>query len=289
MTTIVVGVDGSDSAGLALQWAVREAELRKEPLIAVMAWAFLDQHHAGDVAEFNPEYSEVEAAAALDAYIQRSVDPTTAAAIERRTPCALPAQALLEASEGASLLVVGARGHSTLKNLLLGSVSQHCLHHTTAPIAIVRPTTTASDGEPERVVVGVDGSETSRAALRWAVEAAELRQARVQVVLAWHLPYVGGYPFTGSSFDPSSLEHEARSTLDGIIESVDTSGLTAPIDATLTLGDAGRAVLDAAAGADLVVIGSRGLGGFAGLLLGSVGRHVAHHAPCPVVVIPPRG
>ena len=168
-------------------------------------------------------------------------------------------------------------------------MSQHCLHHTTRPIAIVRAVErpTGAETAMERIVVGVDGSRTSRQALRWAVEEARLRQASLEVVLAWSMPYVGGYPYVGAGFEPGRLEADIRKTLDEVVDGVDPSGLPQPIERIAYLGNAASGIIATAKGAALVVIGSRGLGGFSGLLLGSVGHHVAHHAPCPVVIIPP--
>jgi nucleotide-binding universal stress UspA family protein len=107
------------------------------------------------------------------------------------------------------------------------------------------------------------------------------------VLLAWHLPYVGGYPYTGTAFDPVLLEEEARQTLDDLVDGIDARGLAHPIERLLVVGDAASTLHAAAEGADLVVVGSRGLGGFTGMLLGSVSHHIALHAPGPVVVVPP--
>jgi len=139
----------------------------------------------------------------------------------------------------------------------------------------------------ERIVVGVDGSETSQHALRWALQEGRLRQAAVQVVHAWHEPYLGGHPTTGATFDPAIFEEGARRVLDSVLETADTSGLPAPPERVLVCGGGATAILGTAKGADLVVVGSRGLGGFAGLLLGSDSHQVTHHADCPVVVVPP--
>jgi nucleotide-binding universal stress UspA family protein len=198
-----------------------------------------------------------------------------------------PADVLVAAAADADLLVVGARGLGGFKELLLGSVSQQCLHHTTRPIAIIRPTA-ARTGEDtmERIVVGVDGSETARRALAWAVAEARLRQATLEVVLAWHMPYIAGYPYAGVGFDPATFEKDAKTSLDAIVDGTDTTGIPS-VERTLAVGDAASALLGRAADADLVVVGSRGLGGFTGLLLGSVSHHVTHHATCPVVVVPP--
>lgn len=136
-----------------------------------------------------------------------------------------------------------------------------------------------------RIVVGVDGSAGSRQALAWAVEEARLRGATLDVVHAWHEPYVGGYPYTLVSYDPGEWEASARELLRKVLAEVDTAGIT--VEKVVVHGLAARSLIEAAKGADLVVVGTRGLGGFSGLLLGSVSSHVVHHAPCPTVVVRP--
>jgi nucleotide-binding universal stress UspA family protein len=136
------------------------------------------------------------------------------------------------------------------------------------------------------VVVGVDGSEGSSAALRWAVDEARLRGATLKVVQAWHVPTVayGGYlavPLEG-------LEDWAKETSAALEEQLaevlgDDPGVV--VVREVVEAPAAKAVVEAARGADLVVVGSRGRGGFSGLLLGSVSAHVAHHAPCPVTIV----
>jgi len=171
MGEIVVGVDESEGSAQALRWAVSEAELHGWTVTAAMAWGFVDQHHAIAGEHFDPGYREKDALAALDSLVTKAIGDR-AATVQQRVVCDLPAQALLDASADADLLVVGARGLGGFKGLLLGSVSQHCLHHTTVPIAIVRGAAPRSGG---RVVVAVDGSATAQQALEWAVDEARLR------------------------------------------------------------------------------------------------------------------
>ena len=136
-----------------------------------------------------------------------------------------------------------------------------------------------------RVVVGVDGSEHSSAALRWPAAEAQLRRATLQVVHAWHLPslayqaYVAPTPDEGRKVAVAALDDQLAVVLG------DPTDLSVVRD--VREGPAAQALIDAANGADLVVVGSRGHGGFAGLLLGSVSSQVVHHAPCPVVVVRP--
>jgi nucleotide-binding universal stress UspA family protein len=295
MGEILVGVDGSPNSAAALRWAVAEAELRGHRLTALFAWGYIPPGHAGDGHTFEADYRAADADAALTAAIRAAVGAANTGTIERRVVADLPARSLLVAARAADLLVVGARGVGGFRGLLLGSVSQQCLHHTSGPLAIVRAPASSRDeadadvAEPVargRIVVAVDGSEAARRALRWALEEARLRRASLDVVHAWQAPYIVPSPFMGVPPDPGVIEKEARSLLERIVDAEDTRRQPAPVARILVQDGAARAVLDSARGADLVVLGSRGLGGFSGLLLGSVSHHVAHHAPCPVVVVP---
>ena len=287
MTGIVVGVDGSESSELAIEWAVHEAELRALPLTAVLAWGWFG--HQKIVGErFNEGYDDADAAAALDAFIQESVGRARAVRVARHAVCDLAGRALLKASVHASLLVVGGRGAGGFHGLRLGSVSQQCLHHANCPVVVVR-----QDGQPSkgphrpRVVVGVDGSVDAKRALAWAAEEAHVREASLEVVHAWSVPYVDAYPYAAPSLDPGVFEEAGARTLDAAVDSIDTTGLALPVERILANGEPASVIVDGSKGADLVVLGSRGRGHIGGLLLGSVSQHVAHHATCPVVIVPP--
>jgi nucleotide-binding universal stress UspA family protein len=143
------------------------------------------------------------------------------------------------------------------------------------------------DRSVPRIVVGVDGSPSSRQALRWAVRQAELTEGTVDAVIAWQYPPF----FAGFGFSPSAMvdtANYAESSAKALAEAVaDTVSPESPVRIRqLVVEDyAARALLKAAEGADMLVVGSRGHGGFTGALLGSVSQHCAHHAHCPVVVI----
>ncbi|MFN0090752.1 MAG: universal stress protein [Acidimicrobiales bacterium] len=139
-----------------------------------------------------------------------------------------------------------------------------------------------------RIVVGVDGSEHSVAALRWAVEEAKLRNAQVEAVISWQYPVYAADPIGAtaiSSLDPELVRDGARRALEEAIAAADAG--PAPVTPVVLEGSAGHALIETARGAELLVVGSRGHGGFAGLLLGSVSTQCVHHAPCPVVVVRP--
>ncbi|MDQ1492665.1 MAG: hypothetical protein QOJ23_5179 [Actinomycetota bacterium] len=137
----------------------------------------------------------------------------------------------------------------------------------------------------ERIVVGVDGSEAGRDALQWAVDEARRRNATVEAVYAWHQPFVTGYAYM-CEIELGSFETDAQQVLDAAVDSVDVSGVPA-VERKLIPGGAASVLVEEAKGAAMLVVGSRGRGGFAGLMLGSVSQQAAHHSPCPVVIVPP--
>lgn len=138
---------------------------------------------------------------------------------------------------------------------------------------------------PETVVVGIDGSPNARAALRFALAEARRRDARIEALMAWHLPFHGALPEMPLPIDNEEMERSYRAELDSILDAEDLTGVT--VERTVIEGPAAHRLLDAAKDAALLVVGSRGRGGFVGLLLGSVSHQVASHAPCPVVIVPP--
>ncbi len=134
----------------------------------------------------------------------------------------------------------------------------------------------------ERIVVGVDGSEQSQEALQWAVDEARRRDATVEAVYAWHQAWVAPTHILG---DVEPFAQKALEQLDAAIAAVDTTGVT--VERKLMTCPAAQALIHEGKGAALLVVGSRGRGGFSGLLLGSVSLQAAHHAPCPVVIVRP--
>jgi nucleotide-binding universal stress UspA family protein len=144
----------------------------------------------------------------------------------------------------------------------------------------------AGQKDPYRVVVGVDGSEEAVAALAWAVEEARLRGGEVLAVTAWDFPAMTAGGMDGITTDAAAYTRAAEHVLDVALHGAESSGVEA--HRLVTRGHPSEVLLQAARDADLLVVGSRGHGGFAGLLLGSVSAQVVHHSPCTVVVVRPR-
>lgn len=139
----------------------------------------------------------------------------------------------------------------------------------------------------ERIVVGVDGSEGAKSAVRWAAREARLRGAKLELTTAWGLPtYPGAFTMGGIPDElVKALIGEARQRVAEAAEEARAEGRDLDIETRAVEGPPATVLLAAAKLADLLVVGSRGLGGFRELLLGSVSHQCAHHAPCPVVIV----
>lgn len=155
------------------------------------------------------------------------------------------------------------------------------------------PASATTGGGPtrRRIVVGVEGSGGAKAALRWAIKEARFRNAVVEVVTAFANTYVPASPdFNYVPLDPIDLEAEVQRMQDAVIDEVLETFDGEPgveIKRILLRGRAADTLIHAAEGADMLVVGSRGRGGFRGLLLGSVSQQIAQHGSCPVVIVRP--
>jgi nucleotide-binding universal stress UspA family protein len=136
--------------------------------------------------------------------------------------------------------------------------------------------------EQHRIVVGVDGFESSKAALRWAIRQAKLTGAVVEAVIAWHIPVGTGWIPTP---DMPDYQEDASTVLAEAITEMCTVDPDVQVCPRVLEGRAGQVLVEAADGADLLVVGSEGHRGLAEALLGSVGQYCANHASCPVVVM----
>ena len=281
MERIVVGVDGSTNADVALRWALGEADLHGAEVVAVMAWDYLNQRHTDGSDTFDPTYGADQARDALHAAVQ-AAEPSRP--VVERVVLDLPAQALIDASADADLLVTGARGLGGFKGLLLGSVSERVLEEAPCPVAVLREHDTwSADGA---VVVGVDGSVTATNALRWAAGEARVRGAFLHIVHAWQLQPAP--PWSPASLAAAQavhvLEDAARDVVEAALRDSAVAGLR--LETHVLSSGAVQALLNFADEASLIVVGSRGAGRFERAVLGSTSRQLAHHAGCPIVVVP---
>lgn len=295
---VMVGVDGSTGSRAALVHAVHEAARRGADLDVLIAYE-LGLPWVGSSSILLPEPDEIRADAESTAH--RLVDdvlqelagrPGLDALRIRIAPVVGPApRALVDRSREAGLLVVGSRGRGAFRSAVLGSVALHCVTGAHCPVVVVGPEWHGQAGGP--VVVGVDGSDASRAALRAGIDEAARRGTSVEVVAAFFLGsyWYDTYPVVMPAAD--EVAGDLRERVEVLVGEVAgeaallTGGATPPLRITLTEGRATDVLTEAAQQAALLVVGSRGRGAVRGLLLGSVALGCAIHAPCPVMVVHP--
>jgi nucleotide-binding universal stress UspA family protein len=290
---IVVGLDGTDASVSALRWAIEEASLRGAVVRAINTWSVPVMASPVGVLPVSADHDQFEsvARAALESWVREGLAsvPHHDVPVEAWVVEGSPATALLRAARDADLLVVGGKRRGTISGMLLGSVSQQVTHHAVGPVVVVpaEPERLAWEGRP--VVVGVDGSDGAAVALDFAVDEAARRAVPLRVVHGWEVPFA--VPPEGVALvprDDDAFETDSRWLLDEVVGSaLDRAAHQPPsIEKVPVRAPGATSLLEHGEDAGLVVVGSRGRGGFAGLLLGSVSQQVLHRAPGPVAVIP---
>ncbi|MER7333827.1 MULTISPECIES: universal stress protein [unclassified Micromonospora] len=286
---VVVGVDGSPSSLVAAEHAARAAALRSRPLHLVHGYL----HPLGYGVPVNPydvglPAPTEEAQKMLERAAADLVERWPGLAVEARQVAGGPGATLVEESRRAELVVVGSRGLGGFAGLLLGSVGAQVAAHAHCPVLVVRP---AEEPIPVDgpVLVGVDGSEPAELAVGYAADEAARRG--VGLVLAHVRPPDGERRVpdevagTGAAGHAESAELLATA---GAAVRGSHPGLAVE-ERVLRAGKPEQALVEASGAAALVVVGSRGRGGFAGMLLGSVSHALVQHAHCPVLVAHPYG
>ncbi|MEV6931798.1 universal stress protein [Dactylosporangium sp. NPDC051485] len=283
---IVAGVDGSPESLAAVQWAAQDAARRGCALRIVHAFVWPALYAPVMVAVpdepgWRRAAEEMVAEAAAGAVaVAPGLEVSTDVQVQP------PAAALVAASERACTVVVGNRGLGGFTGLLLGSVGVQLAAHAACPVVIFRRADRPAGHEAGRVVVGVDDPHEATHALRFAFEQASYRGAGLTAVHAYQWPAViGPIDVLPLAYDPDDLRAEERRTL--VRSMSEWAGKYPGVDLrhTVVQGRAGAVLTELSAGAQLLVVGSRGRGGFTGLLLGSVSQAVIHHAGCPVAVV----
>ncbi|MEU8151263.1 universal stress protein [Nonomuraea sp. NPDC048901] len=272
---IVVGVDGSEPATAAVRWAAADARRRG---LALRIVHVCEQWPYG-LAAFSAEYC----AGTLDAAADQARELAEGVEVTTELHTGNLVDELIGESAAADSLVLGSRGLGGFSGMLLGSVGTAVAGHAWGPVVIVR-----GPGQEEhgRIVVGYDGSEDSEFAMQYAIEQARVRHARLHLLYAWQLPLFSPYAAAYDSLLENAFQHEVRTAGERVNPWREKYPDIEITDEQLCEHPAG-ALIKASTTADLVVVGSRGLGGFASAVLGSVSRAVLHHATCPVAVVRP--
>lgn len=286
MNGIVVGVDGSKQSLLAVDWAADEAVRRNAPLrilYVITPWLF-------DVP-VDPR------AGAMRAWLLHGGEDIVGYAVDRageRAPGldvmgeqvgGQAAELLVDRAENALMLVVGCRGRGGVGGPILGSVAVQVASHARCPAVVVRDGPSGDYGE---VALGVDGSPASTEAVGFAFAEASVRRARLHAVLAWPHPIsTGPGDMQPLVYDPELVTEGEERVLSECLSGWRAKFPDVEIVPEVVHGRAAPALVRASEQADLLVVGSRGRGGFAGLLLGSVGHAMLHRSRCPVAVVAP--
>jgi nucleotide-binding universal stress UspA family protein len=281
---ILVGIDGSATALAAARWAAREAELRRAPLRLVNAFGWMPVHDEDDPNQIVPQArddllraAQGMLAAAAGQIAERAPDVAVSTDVKTGAPPTL----LVELSAGAQLAVIGHRGLGGFAGLLLGSVGSALAAHAACPVVVVRGADEPPGDAP--VVVGIDGSPHSDAALAFAVEAAVARRAPLRAVHAWLERDV-----QFAKNEPVDWHAVTKKEAGLITERLTPWREKYPdlrVEPILTYDRSAHALIQNSGDAQLVVVGSRGRGGLAGMTLGSVSHALLHHAGCPVAVV----
>ena len=286
---VIVGVDGSEGSIEALRWAAHEASRRQWPLHVMTCAQLPISIEAGMVGVGAFAGSTMDTIVKDQELVnQRAVDLARSFGlgllVTGETVLGAPGYALVSASHEDDLVVVGASSHTGRLADVLGSVSTVVAHRARCPVVVVHGSE-RHDEHLECIVVGVDGSAGSDAALLWAAEQATRCGAELVLVHGWAYPYVGSR--TGVAEPRDEMRLDAMRTLEASALKAHEAAPSLKCHSIITEESPAKALIDAAAEADLVVVGSRGHGGFTALLLGSVSRTVLQHSPRPVVVVRP--
>jgi nucleotide-binding universal stress UspA family protein len=279
---IVVGVDGSKPSAAALDWAIDEASRRHLPLLLCYARP-IDVQGPTSETTFSP--SSPEGDAVLGQAVDRVRSLAPGVPVSTATAFGSPGPVLVDASRDAALVVVGARGRGTLASAMLGSTSIDVAAHARCPVMVVRDLPSVRTNRPG-VVVGSDGSDLSNAAIAAAFLEADARGLPLTVVHAWFVDYNStGLAVLESAEVRRQLAEEEHAVAAEAVAGWSEKYPDVTVRQHVLNEHPVKALVEHSDGAELVVVGSRGRGGFAGLLLGSVSQGVLHHAHCPVLVV----
>jgi nucleotide-binding universal stress UspA family protein len=289
---VVVGVDGSGSDAAALVWAADTAVRYAVPLRIVHAVEALSMGSvAVEMATPTPEMSE----ALTTVGVSSDVADRAAEQVRRRhadlpvevTESLGAASALLLAQQDEAMLLVVGRGRKgAVDRFLMGTTSMATVMHARCPVAVIDPEV-RNDAEPKGVVlVAVDGGRDSERACQTAFLAADRRGAKVVAVNVWYIEVVNGYVVTeADSPEWRSIEDRQRRRVEALVASAREAYPDVPVEIEVLHGPSSRTIVERSADADVLVMGTRGRGGFVGKLLGSTTHKVLEAARCPVVVV----
>lgn len=277
---VVVGVDGSESSMNAVLWAAAEAHRRHASLRLVQAVAPTAPPPRWPGPGLGSDLHEIGRRAArthLAHAVRAAAEEVPGIVVDQEVLDGFAVAQLVAQSRTARLVVLGDRGLGGIAGLLLGSVATALAARGACPVAVVRGRTSAADGP---VVVGVDGTPVSEAALAWAFEEADARSTGLVAVYAWRDLLLD----QATPLD-DAIEQQGRAELAERLAGWCGKYPDLPVRRVVVRDSPAQAIVEQSVTAQLVVVGSHGRGALGALLLGSVGNAVLHRAGCPVVVV----
>lgn len=285
---ILVGVDGSREALQAAEWAAARAKLNNAQLQLVCAYALPSYTAASMESGFAVIDNDVIRASA-----QTVVDETLTHLAklgyqaEGRVEPGDPTAVLVQLSEQADLIVVGTRGTGGFADRLLGATSSALPAYSRCPVVVVPGRGADQQFTPvKKIVIGVDGSRRSRKSLRRAIEEAALWGAQLTAVDAVPMASSAGVlAWLPATVNRESILRDVRDELKAICKA-ESAGSGVEIHAHALDGNPAALLTEFSTAVELVVVGTRGRGGFAGVLMGSTSQSVLAHSTCPVLVVP---
>jgi nucleotide-binding universal stress UspA family protein len=292
---VVVAYDGSEPSGAAVDWAATEAERSGRSLTVLHVVDYWSLVPGPVVLAPWPDLQASGFARIAREGAGRARRLAGSVEIRALTQTGRVAPTVISVSSAADLIVVGTRGHGELTGMVLGSVAFAVSAHAPGPVVVVRGDSSLRAGPECPVVVGVDGSTGSTAALRYAAHTAARAQAPLIVVTAYRplsvqsLPEAMSHGYGGD--DPPAPTAQGEGHRIAAKVAADAAAAARQLHSQLDvrqqvlLGPAVGQLCTIAHRAGLLVVGSRGHGGFAGLRLGSVGHGVIHDSPCPVAIV----
>ncbi|RQX02263.1 universal stress protein [Micromonospora inaquosa] len=279
--SIVVGYDGSASAAATVEWAITHATRTGTPLLLTYAfdWPIVPAALSPGPASWPDTTARHDAQTMIDDAVAEAARSHPGLIVTGTLLDGPPAVVLQEESRHASLVVLGSRGHGGFADLLVGSTSFAVSAHAHCPVVVVR-------GDEQRpgahLLAGVDGSPGSLLALQYALEQAADRGVPLHVIRAWTPPTPRWSP---PNLDQRDITAAEKAALDELLAGWQEKYPDVEVTTEVVADNPSRVLAKASRYAQLVVVGSRGRGGFRGLLLGSVSQQLLHHSHCPVAVI----
>ncbi len=283
---VTVGIDGSETSGVALAWAAREASRRGAQLRVIHAYTIpVYGGEFGAVMAF-PSVELEQFHASHEQTAADEIEPIRVAypdlTIKTIVHSGPPITSIVEGSKDSELVVVGSHGAGSLAAILIGSVARGVAHRAPCPVVLVpNVPLRATVG---KIVVGTDGSPAAEAAMDWADDESRLWDAELTVTHSCYYPYHAGHVTTGGG--AALMEVDAMMLLANAGHRIDARrGSGTKVRTLLLPGPPATALVEASADSDLLVVGARGRSALKAALLGSTSNQAIHHARCPIAII----